>query len=171
VHHDDWLTGRWNNVPQEAQVREPTNLARIDQYVAEHFPTLLSLLVLSHGALVFERYYHQSGAEDCVNVKSVTKSVISALVGIALREGYLSSLDQRVYEFFPQYFSATDDPRKREITLKHLLTLCSGLSWAEHESIPALVASKHWVQYALSLPLRYAPRERFVYSTLSLISM
>jgi CubicO group peptidase (beta-lactamase class C family) len=147
-------------------MREPKILAQIDQYVEEHFPTLLSLLVISHGALLFERYYHQSGVEDCVNVKSVTKSIISALVGIALREGYLTSLDQRVSEFFPQYFPATDDPRKREITLKHLLTLRSGLSWAEHESFGALLASDHWVQYALSFPLRYPPGERCVYSTL-----
>ena len=147
---------------------DSTILAKIDRYVADTFPTLLSVLLVRHGSLVFEHYYQGCNAEDSVNVKSVTKSIISALVGIALREQYLTSLDQQVVEFFPQDFPVDGDLYKRAITLKHLLTLRSGLSWMERseESLPALFASPNWVQHGLSLPLLHAPGEVFAYSTL-----
>jgi CubicO group peptidase (beta-lactamase class C family) len=166
MHHSDWPTNGWSIVPPEEQAMRPTILAMIDPYVAEHFPTLLSLVVVRHGMLVFERYYHHWRAEDRVNVKSATKSIVSALVGIALRERFVTSLDQRLYEFFPHYFPAHSDPRKREITLKHLLTLRSGLAWVEQESVGALFTSDNWVQYGLSLPLWHAPGEVYAYSTL-----
>ncbi len=147
---------------------DSTVLAKIDRYVADAFPTLLSVLIVRHGSPVFEHYYQGCCAGDSVNVKSVTKSIVSALVGIALHEHSLTSLDQRLMEFFPQDFPTGADPRKREITLRHLLTLRSGLSWVESsaESLPALFASNNWVRHGLSLPLVYAPGEVFVYSTL-----
>src|SRR5712691_1527770 len=101
---------------------DSTVLAKIDRYAMDTFPTLLSVLIVRHGLLVIEHYYQGCRAQDSANVKSVTKSIVSALVGIALREHYLTSLDQRLIEFFPQDFPAGGDPRKRDITLKHLLT-------------------------------------------------
>lgn len=146
----------------------PRVLAAVDEVVAHSFPTLQNLLVVRHGLLVFERSYNQGNAATPTNAKSITKSIISALVGIALRERYLTSLDQQVAEFFPQYFPADDDQRKREITLRHLLTLSSGLLWDERsaESLPVLFASPNWVEHGLRLPLLHPPGQVFAYSTL-----
>jgi CubicO group peptidase (beta-lactamase class C family) len=168
LQYDNWPTTNWKTDPPEAQGMDSTVLARIDRYVADAFPTILSVLIVRHGLLVFEHYYQRCRAQDSVNVKSVTKSIVSALVGIALRDRYVTSLDQRLIEFFPQDFSTGSDPRKREITLRDLLTLRSGLSWVESsaESLPPLFASDHWVRHGLSLPLQHAPREVFSYSTL-----
>jgi len=168
LQHDNWPTTNWKTDPPEAQGMDSTALAKIDDYIADAFPTLLSLLIVRHGSLVFEHYYQGCRAGDSVNVKSVTKSIVSSLVGIALCEHYLTNLDQRLMEFFPQDFPAGGDPRKREITLRHLLTLRSGLSWVESsaESLPALFASNNWVRHGLSLPLVHAPGEVFAYSTL-----
>jgi CubicO group peptidase (beta-lactamase class C family) len=167
LQDDKWPT-KWKTDPPEAQGMDSIVLAKIDRYVADAFPTLLSVLIVRHGLLVFEHYYQGCGAGDSANVKSVTKSIVSALVGIALHEHFLRSLDQRLLEFFPQDFPTGGDPRKREITLRHLLTLRSGLLWEESstESLPALFASDHWVRHGLSLPLAYAPGEVFAYSTL-----
>ncbi len=167
MQHDNW-TSNWKTDPPEAQGMDSTILAKIDDYIADAFPTLLSLLIVRHGSLVFEHYYQGCRAQDSANVKSVTKSIVSALVGIALREHYLTSLNQRLIEFFPQDFPAGGDPRKRDITLKHLLTLRSGFQWVESsaESLPGLFASDNWVRYGLSLPLVYTPGEVFAYSTL-----
>jgi len=168
LQQDDWPTRSWKIASPEVVAMDSTVLAEIDRYAANTFPTLLSLLIVRHGLLVFEHYYQGCRAGDSVNSKSVTKSIVSALVGIALREQYLTSLDQRLVEFFPQDFPADGDPRKREITLKHLLTLRSGLCWMESsaESLPALFASDNWVRHGLSLPLLHAPGEVFAYSTL-----
>jgi CubicO group peptidase (beta-lactamase class C family) len=102
LQHDDWPTSGWKTAPPEAEAMDSTILARIDRYIADAFPTLLSVLIVRHGSLVFERYYQGCDAQDSVNVKSVTKSIISALVGIALHEQYLTSLDQQVVKFFPR---------------------------------------------------------------------
>ena len=166
MQNDDWPTRSWKTTPPEAM--DSTVLAQIDRYVEDAFPTLLSLLIVRHGSLFYEHYYQGCHAGDSINVKSVTKSIVSALVGIALDKRYLTSLDQQLAEFFPQDFPVDSDPRKQEITLKHLLTLRSGLSWAEHsaESLPALFSSPNWVQHALSLPLLHDPGKVFAYSTL-----
>ena len=168
LQDNDWPTTDWKTTPPEAEAMDSTILAQIDYYVSDSFPTLLSVLLVRHGSLVFEHSCQGYHAGDSVNSKSVTKSIISALVGIALREQYLTSLDQRLVEFFPQDIPADGDPRKREITLRHLLTLRSGLSWVESsaESLPALFASDNWVRHGLSLPLLHAPGEVFTYSTL-----
>jgi CubicO group peptidase (beta-lactamase class C family) len=158
-----WETGLPEEVDMDARV-----LATVDAIVTRYFPTLLHLLIIRHGQLVFEHAYQRSNAEAATNVKSVTKSIVSALVGIALQERYLTSLDQRVEEFFPQYFSSSDDQGKREIRLRDLLTLSSGLQWVEQsaESLPALFASSNWVEHGLRLPLLHPPGEVFAYSTL-----
>ncbi len=167
MQHDNWPTN-WKTNPPEAQGMDSTVLAQIDDYIANAFPTLLSLLIVRHGKLVFEHYFQQCHATASANGKSVTKSIVSALVGIAMREHYLTSLDQRLIEFFPQDFPAGGDPRKRDTTLKHLLTLRSGFQWVENsaESLPGLFASDNWVRHALSLQLLYVPGEVFAYSTL-----
>ncbi len=139
-----------------------------DRVVAQSFPTLLNLVIVRHGLIALERAYHQGELVAAGDVKSVTKSIISVLAGIALREGYLTSLDQRIEEFLPEYLLSEDNQRKRAINLRHLLTLSSGLQWDERsaESLPALMASSNWVEHGLRLPLLYPPGEVFTYSTL-----
>ncbi len=168
MHQSEWPTRGWKTALPEEVDMNPHVLATVDDVVARHFPTLLNLLIFRRGLLVFEHSYHQGISTAPTNVKSVTKSIVSALVGIALQEGYLTSLDQRLKEFFPQDFPVAFDQRKQEIRLRHLLTMRSGLRWVERsaESLPALFASTNWVEHALRLPLLHPPGEVFAYSTL-----
>lgn len=163
-----WPTRGWKTALAEEVSMDARVLETVDEIIEHSFPTLLNLLIIRRGRLVLEHSYNQGDAAACANVKSITKSVISTLVGIALRERYLTSLDQPVAEFFPDYFSAEDKQQKREITLRHLLTLSSGLQWAEQssESLPALFASPNWVEHGLRLPLLSPPGKVFAYSTL-----
>jgi CubicO group peptidase (beta-lactamase class C family) len=80
------------------------------------------------GYLVYEQYFMDFAREYTQNSASVTKSITSALVGIALQQGYLKSLDQKVLDFFPEYITSDTDPLVREITLKHLLTMSAGFN-------------------------------------------
>jgi CubicO group peptidase (beta-lactamase class C family) len=87
-------------------------------------------------------------------------------VGIALRENYLESLDQKMMDFFPEYVTSSMDPRKFDITLRHLLMMRAGFDWDDTEQQWNIYASSpDWVQYALALPLRDNPGEKFHYST------
>jgi CubicO group peptidase (beta-lactamase class C family) len=89
-------------------------------------PGLLGVLVERDGRVLFERYYNGSSVRARLDVFSITKAVTATLVGIALGDGRLHSLDQRLGDFFPRYVRAANDPRVRRITLRQLLTLTSG---------------------------------------------
>ena len=66
--------------------------------------TLTSFIISHNDTIVFEKYYNGGSESQSTNVQSVTKSVISALTGVALREGYIKGVDQKLSEFFPSHF-------------------------------------------------------------------
>jgi CubicO group peptidase (beta-lactamase class C family) len=123
--------------------------------------TTLSLLIIRNDVIVFERYPNGGSVEQSTNIHSVSKSIISTLVGIAIEEGYIESINQRVSDFFPEYFPA-DDPRKDKMTLRHLLTMTSGFEWQDSVST---VGGDDWIKAILKLPLDRAPGTIFNYST------
>ena len=138
------------------------------------YGTLHSLLIVRHGHLAWEQYFNGWSADELHPVYSVTKSVTSALVGIALHERLLPSLDVPVLDYFPQYPTlANPDARKAQITLEHVLTMRAGFAWDEF-SIPysdpvnsyrQMIASPDWVKFVLDLPLNADPDTRFAYNT------
>jgi CubicO group peptidase (beta-lactamase class C family) len=99
------------------------------------------------------------------DVKSVAKSVLSALVGIALDRGLLPGLDAPLVELLPEAAARLDDPRKLEIRLRHLLAMTPGLASTSGPAYGAWVRTRDWVRAALARPLAHPPGERFVYST------
>jgi len=131
-----------------------------------HYEYVYSLLIMRHGYLVVEEYYNAQNQQTAHSVHSVSKSFTSALVGIALDEGFLTSLDQKVMDFFPEYASEISDQRKYDITLEHLITMQSGFIWDESEdNWIEYAGSPDWVEYALNLPLAFDPGTQFDYST------
>ena len=101
---------------------EPTLHSRAMER-ATRLPRLRSLLVSIDGKVVEERYFHGAKPSYWANLKSVSKSVLSMLVGIAIDQGYLKSVTDKIGKFFPEYLSQGDDPAKMEITLEDLLTI------------------------------------------------
>src|SRR5690606_15868556 len=132
---------------------------------AEALPRLHSLLVSRNGDLVVERYFQGKDRTDIANVKSVSKSVISALVGIAIEEGHIESVDQPIGDFFGDRLASAEGAAKRAITIENLLTMQSGLESTSNRNYGAWVLSSDWVGYALRQPLESAPGTRMVYST------
>ncbi len=127
-------------------------------------PRLRSLLVSHRGELVLERYYGGARATQAANIKSASKSVISALVGIAVARGQITSLDQPIADYFPE-LARDPDKRKREITIEDLLTMRSGLESTSGRDYGAWVQSPNWVRYVLNRPLIAEPGTRVEYST------
>ena len=80
---------------------------------AADIPHIYSMLVVRHGALVGEGYFGDQTRETATWVASVGESIGSALVGVALEEGFLVDLDQRMIDFFPEYDVAELDPQKK----------------------------------------------------------
>ena len=132
---------------------------------AEQLPRLHSLLI-SHGdELVFEEYYNGRDPRRPANMKSASKSVISALVGIAIDRGIIESVDVKVADYFPELLAAEDEPGKQQITIENLLTMQSGLETTSNRNYGKWVLSDNWVEFALNQPLVATPGTRMLYST------
>ncbi|NJD08978.1 MAG: serine hydrolase, partial [Gemmatimonadetes bacterium] len=128
-------------------------------------PRLHSLLVARHGELLGERYYHGYTAARRANIKSASKSIISALVGIAIAEGKLSGLDQPIAPFFQPDLPSQPDARLQQITIEHLLSMRSGLEPTSFGNYGEWVSSRNWVRYVLRQPFADVPGGRMLYST------
>jgi CubicO group peptidase (beta-lactamase class C family) len=156
----------WNVSSPEEQGIESVFLADMLKKIKEEEIKIRSVLILRNGHLVLESYIHPYNRDVAHDIKSVSKSIISALVGIALQDNILSSLDQTVFEFFPEYFSG-DDKRKQEINLEHLLKMGSGLELDENGPVMGeIMSQENWIKETLTRPLIYDPGERFQYCTL-----
>ena len=127
-------------------------------------PALLSLLVVRDGALAFERYYHGSDASQSNNIHSASKSILSAVVGIALDEGLIESLDAPLADYLPEYIAAGS--AEAAITLRDVLTMSSGLEWTEDDTEYAVIEpTDDWVGAILGQPLTGEPGAAFNYSS------
>ena len=124
--------------------------------VAKELPRLHSLLVSRHGELVLERYYNGARATRPANIKSASKSLISALVGIAIDRRLISDVDAPIAAYFPE-LKKDRDPAKQRITIEDLLTMRSGLETTSNRNYGAWVQSRNWVQHALSRPMFSEP--------------
>jgi CubicO group peptidase (beta-lactamase class C family) len=133
--------------------------------LAQELPRLRSLLISIDGELVEERYFNGARAAHAANLKSVSKSILSALVGIALDRGYLKGIRSRIGSYFPEYLGGTDDPRKKTITLEDLLSMRSGLESTSNVNYGQWVQSGNWVRHVLTRPLVEAPGGQMIYST------
>ena len=131
---------------------------------ARALPRLHSVLVSRRNELIFERYYNGTRAGSLENIKSASKSVISALVGIAIDRGLIPGVDTPIVTYFPE-LRQDPDPRKREITVEDLLAMRSGLEGTSGRNYGAWVTSRNWVRYALARPMFAAPGEEMEYST------
>jgi CubicO group peptidase (beta-lactamase class C family) len=128
---------------------------------------MYSVIVVKGGKIIAERYYNGKTINDFNNIHSVTKSICSALIGIAFDRGYLTDVDSKLIEYFPEYAVLPDvDPRLEEITLRHILTMQAGFRFYETlESWIPYVESENWTEYALQLSFIHAPGTRYHYST------
>jgi CubicO group peptidase (beta-lactamase class C family) len=171
-HRDYWPTAGWRTAAPTTQGMAPQVLDDLDTVVPERYPQVRSLLVVRHGYLVYEHYWHGFDAADGHDVRSVTKSVTSALVGIALAEGRLQSLDQPVARLVAAHLPTHADPRLRAVTVRQLLTMTGGLAGDERgggdERLSRRMAqSRDWVGHILGRRLAATPGTTFAYSNAS----
>jgi len=131
---------------------------------AEQFEGLRSFLVAKDGKLIAEWYAESFGREDAINIKSASKSVISALVGIAIEKKYFGNINQPLIEIIPEYFPSADET-KRFITIRHLLTMSAGLEHIENVN-NTVYFDGDWTLGILGLPMMHEPGARFNYGTI-----
>ena len=161
-----WPTSGWKSSTPEKQGMDSATLLIAEEFIQNRLPDAFSLLVVKNGYLVFEEYYSRGSREKYAEVHSVTKSFTSALIGIALDKGYLNSVDQKLVDFFPEYITDESDPMKKEISIRHLLTMSAGFKWNDRgPSMRNWYLSSNWVKSAIQLPQENTPGDIFNYNS------
>ena len=129
---DYWPTEGWRNATPEDLSMDSSRLQGLVDYVEENDYPIHSVVVIKNGYIVLEDYF---GSHFDVNsthlLYSVTKSFTSALIGIAIDQGYIDNVSQLLLPFFPEYTITNVDDRRELITIEHLLTMRSGMAWDE----------------------------------------
>ena len=122
------------------------------------YPHVHSVLIIKDDKLVFEEYFYEYNRNKLHELRSATKSFISALTGIAIDKGFIKSKDEKVLPYFPEYTIQIDTDAKKKITIENLLTNQSGLDCdvSNPKSVgneTVMSNSDDWVKFTLDLPM------------------
>lgn len=128
---------------------------------------LRAVAIWQGGREIAARGYRGFDPDRAANIKSASKSVISALAGIAIARGVFSGADQKVAEVLRRDLPPRPDPRMDQLTLGHLLSMQAGLQRQSGPNYGRWVASRNWVRAALSVPFERDPGTGMQYSTAS----
>lgn len=126
---------------------------------------LRTVVIALDGRIVAERGYRGHATTAPANIKSASKLVISALVGIAIDKGFLEGTEQLVAPLLEEDLPQHPDPRLQRLTIGHLLSMQAGLSSTSGPAYGAWVTSRNWVRAALARPFEDEPGGRMIYST------
>jgi CubicO group peptidase (beta-lactamase class C family) len=141
-----------------------------DSITNNHYPKIHSLLIAKDNQLVYEHYFNGYTKDSLHDTRSSFKSITSLLVGIAIDKGFIKDVNQKVYEFFPEYPSLKTDPLKKLLTIKNLLEMKSGFDCEEFNDTKdcedPMSLSKDWVAYSLQLPMINKPGEIWSYTSI-----
>lgn len=134
---------------------------------AESLPTLRAIVVWHNGAEIAAQGYHGFSPDRPTNIKSASKSIISALAGIAIARGLLDGAGQPIAPILSADLPARPDPRLAQVTLGNLLSMQAGLERQSGPNYGRWVSSPNWVRAALSAPFTQDPGGQMQYSTAS----
>ncbi len=142
----------------------------------ETYKDINGIVVLKDGELLLERYYHGSSRSSLHNPRSVGKTFASAMVGIAIRDGYLKGVDQTLGEFYNLKEYKNFDQSKASVTIQQLLTMTSGFEGFDF--IASSIGNEEnmypqddWVKWTLDLPMAAdrAPGDKWYYFTAGVV--
>jgi CubicO group peptidase (beta-lactamase class C family) len=165
---ESWPTEGWRTSTPEAQGMDSLLLADMLAEIEVHSHAIDSVSVVRYGYLVLDAYVHPFGPNQPHEIYSCTKSIVSALVGIAIKEGHIKGVEQPLLDFFPERIVAHRDTRKESVALEHVLTMSAGLSCRDSylyrwQGIQEMRQTGDWVQYMLDLPMVEEPGTHFEY--------
>jgi len=159
----------------ESQNFDASRLNELDSKISSGiYSEIHSLLIIRNGSLVFEKYYKGYSREMPHNLFSVTKSVTSLLVGVALYEGKIKSLDDKIVDLLSEQNPILNlDDRKKAITIKNLLTMTSGIKWMEFNDsysnptsdLFGLSLAQDWIKFMIDKPMAADPGTTFNYNS------
>ena len=167
-----WPAASWRRATPAQVGLDPQKIGRlVERLRGNQVPSMHSLLVVRQGYLAVEEYFNGSSAGAIHTLQSVTKSVTSLLLGIAVGQGTVPDIGRKVTSFFPEYSDLHNlDSRKQAMTLRDILTMRTGLDWSEdpYEGSPLQqlnAQQTEWIRFVLDWPMREQPGTRFEYNS------
>lgn len=160
-----WPAGDWRTSTPEEQGMDSGILAEMINSIKEDGKSVNSITIIRNGYLVSEAYFYpyQKGLMHFMN--SGTKSFVSALVGMCMDEGHIKSVSDKVLDHFPDQNAASVDQRKRNLEIRNLLTMTTGLDWdfVTNASTNRMLQSQDWARFTLDQPMKEEPGRTFLY--------
>ncbi|AIQ12228.1 serine hydrolase domain-containing protein [Paenibacillus durus] len=161
-----WPTTEWQALDPATLRMDAEKLAELEPMIKSEYSNINGIVVVRNGYIAYEKYYNGYGPDDPHHVASITKSVLSALIGIAIDARYIKNVDQKVLDFFPEYVLGAADRQKREITIRHLLTMTAPYPFEDwHEPLDKMCMEPDWVKYTLDILGQNGDIGTFKYST------
>jgi len=158
-------------------MNEEASIEIIKEILRDKFRKIDSILIYRNNRLLMEEYFNGYHKDRVHDIRSATKSITSLLVGIAIDKGFISGVDQKVYDTVDQYGEIDNwDPSKADINIEHLLTMSSGFEcnggWVMLDGKAVrLYGTDTWVKNLLDTPMRDIPGEVFSYCTGGIIAL
>ncbi|MFJ6207116.1 serine hydrolase domain-containing protein [Lysinibacillus sp. NPDC092081] len=155
----------WHTVEPESIYMNNEKLSKLEHTIKSDYNNINGIVIIRNGHLAYEKYFNGKGPDDCHHVASVTKSVLSALIGIAIDKGYIQSVEEKVIDFFQKYISDADK-QKQQITIRHLLTMTVPYPYEDwHEPLDILCQQQDWIKYTLDIMGKNGDLGIFKYSS------
>jgi len=161
-----WPGEEWEISAPEQQGMDGGKLDNLEQKI----PTTADIVIIRNGYVLYQ-YHNMEGYEwaqqEMPCIFSVTKSITSSLIGIAIDEGHIKGVDQKVTDFFPDW--AEKNPGWGDITIEHLLTMTAGFDWPEattwNYSTMPMRETENWVNFVVGREFKHEPGQVFNYTT------
>ncbi len=122
----------------------------LEKIINSSYNNITGIIVLKNGETLYENYYNGYTANNTSHVFSVTKSIISILIGIAIDKGYIKSINQKVLDFFPDYTVKRGEKTIQSVTIKDMLTMTAPYK-CKSEPYAKVFASDSWIKAGLDL--------------------
>ncbi|MHA1137970.1 MAG: serine hydrolase domain-containing protein [Candidatus Thorarchaeota archaeon] len=166
-----WPTEIWQQSTPDEQFMNSAMLETADELMENASCGVRSFIVVRNDFIVHETYYSPYNTENHTQyLYSATKGIVSLLIGMAIYQGFIDNVSQKLVNFFPDRTIANLDAQKEAITLEHLLTMTSGLEWDEDNytsdnDMFQMRETDDWIQYILDRPMAAKPGTTFNYNS------
>jgi CubicO group peptidase (beta-lactamase class C family) len=168
-----WPTHGWRCCQPEEVGMDSETLTAVYEYAANPELNTEGIIIIKDGYIVAEAYLNGFEQNDLHESFSVAKSFSGALIGIVLDKGLIQTVDQPVYTYFSSWQQPGTPAIKKRITVKHLLTMTTGLEWDEEDYFDntqtndafRMGGTYNYIQYVLNKPAVTEPGSVFNYSS------
>lgn len=143
------------------------NWASLSALINKDYENTSGVIAAKHGTTIYERYFHNHNKNTALHIASVTKSISSALIGLAIDKKIIQSVNQKVLDFFPDYTLKRGERVLSKITIHHLLSMTAPYKF-KHEPYTKVYGSNHWTHACLDLLGGKSSPGNFHYTTVGI---